>query len=173
MTPTPGLPHADRLGAELAALLRGRNAHLDAEAILAGIPVDRVNDRPPGAPHSLWELLEHLRFTQADILEFCQPAAPASGAPEAGYAEKRWPDDYWPRREGTAADWTVALGAFLRDRDALVALALDPEADLLDEFDHAPGYTLARELMLAADHNSHHLGQVILLRRQLGLWPPG
>lgn len=162
MRPEPGLPPSARLGAELAALLRGGNAHLDAASILAGVPAGRINDRPDGLPHSLWDLLGHLHITQADILEFCR----------GDYAEKQWPADYWPDREGTEADWDAARDRFFADLDALVALALDPEADLLAELDHAPGYTLLRELMLAADHNAHHLGQVIALRRQLGLWPP-
>lgn len=160
--PESGLSGETRLRAELAALLRGRNAHVDATTALRGVPPDRVNDRAEGLPHSLWDLLEHLRFTQADILEFCR----------GDYREKAWPADYWPDRDATAADWDAARDAFLRDTDALVALAESEGGDLFAEFAWAPGYTLLRELLLAADHNAHHLGQVIALRRQLGLWPP-
>lgn len=150
-----------RLRREVAALLRGRQAHLDAEAALAGIPSDRVNDRVDGFPHSLWDLVEHLRFTQADILEFTT---------RADYAEKAWPDAYWPDEDAAPGEFDAARASFLHDLDALVALAED--ADLFSELAWAPGYTPLRELLLAADHNAHHLGQVIALRRQLGLWPP-
>lgn len=157
-TPTPNLPPDARLRAELVALLRGRNAHVDATRALANIHASRVNDRVEGVPHSLWDLLEHLRVTQADILEFCRP----------GYADKSWPDDYWPSAPASASDWQPAHEAFFSDLDALIELA--ETGDLYAEFDWAPGYTLLREILLAADHTSHHLGQIVMLRRQLGLW---
>lgn len=147
-----------RLRHELVALLRAQQAHVDLATALDGIPPDRVNDRADGVPHSLYDLVEHLRFTQADILEFCRP----------GYAEKRWPEDYWPSQEATPDRWRQSCAALLADLDALVRLA--ETGDLYAEFDWAPGYTLLREILVAADHNSHHLGQVVQLRRQLGLW---
>lgn len=163
MPPLPPAPDLDpdaRLRAELVALLRGGQAHLDAEHVLNGIPPARVNDRAEGTPHSLWDLLEHLRRTQADILEFCRP----------GYTEKAWPADYWPPSPARDADWDTARSRFTEDLDALTTLA--ETGDLFATFEWAPGYTLLRELLLAADHTSHHLGQIITLRRQLGLWPP-
>ena len=160
MTPPSDLSPDARLRHELAALLRGAQAHVDARTALAGVPPDRVNDRVPGWDHSLWDLVEHLRFTQADILEFIQD----------DYAEKEWPADYWPDRDADAADWRRSVAGFLGDLDALVALT--QTADLAAELPHAPGYTVLREVLLAADHNGHHLGQVVALRRQLGLWPP-
>lgn len=162
MPPPTALDPVVRLRHELAALLRGRQAHIDAETALRGIPNEAVNRRPASCAHSLWDLTEHLRFTQADILEFTT---------RADYAEKSWPDDYWPDADAGADDFEAARAAFLRDLDALVALA--ESADLFGELPWAPGYTPLRELLLAADHNAHHLGQVVTLRRQLGLWPPG
>ena len=143
-------------------LLRGRQAHVGTAEALRGVPSDRVNDRVDGLPHSLWDLLEHLRIAQADILEF---------ATDAGYEAKAWPADYWPDAEAAPGDWDAALAGFLSDLDTLAGLA--ETGDLYAELGHAPGYTLLRQVMLAADHNSHHLGQVVQLRRQLGLWPPG
>ena len=160
MTPPTDLSPDRRLRHELAALLRGAQAHVDAHAALAGVPPDRVNDRVPGWDHSLWDLVEHLRLTQADILEFIR----------GDYAEKEWPADYWPDRDAGAGDWRQSVAAFSDDLDALVELTRT--ADLTAELAHAPGYTVLRELLLAADHNAHHLGQVVALRRQLGLWPP-
>ena len=163
MAPPPsGLAPDQRLRHELAALLRGRQAHVDAVTALGGVPPDQINARPAGSPHSLWELLDHLRFTQADILEFVR---------DPGYAAKRWPDDYWPDHDGSPSEWEATVAAFLTDLDALAALA--ETGDLTAELAHAPGYTLLRELLLVADHNSHHLGQIVLLRRQLGIWPVG
>lgn len=156
--PTPRLPPDARLRAELVALLRGAQAHVDAPTALADVPPERVNDRVDGLPYSLWDLAWHLRFTQADILAFCRP----------GYVEAEWPADYWPERPATAEDWAACLDAFFADLDALVGLA--ETGDLFAEFAWAPGYTLVREILLAADHTSHHLGQVVSLRRQLGLW---
>ena len=162
MTAPPRDLEADaRLRHELAALLDGGQASVDAAGALGAVPPARVNDRVPGWDHSLWDLLEHLRFTQADILEF---------STDAGYAEKRWPTDYWPALEAVDGDWDRALEAFLADLEALKALVRT--GDLFAELGHALGYTLLRELMLAAEHNAHHVGQVIALRRQLGIWPP-
>ena len=153
----------DRLRTELVALLRGGNAHVATADALRGVPTAAINEKPGSSPHSLWDLLEHLRFTQADILDFTR-------GPD--YTEKRWPADYWPDAPGTAADWNRALAAFLADLDALIEMAEDEALDLIAELAHAPGYTPLRELLLTADHNSHHVGQVVLVRRLLGCWPP-
>ncbi|WP_420455122.1 DinB family protein [Rubrivirga sp.] len=161
MSPPPsGLSPDARLRHELVALLRGGQAHTGLRA-LADVPPDRVNDRVAGLPHSLWDLLDHLRFTQADILEY---------ATDPGYRDKTWPADYWPDGDAGPDDWDAARDAFRTDLDALAALA--ETADLTAELAWAPGYTVLRQVLLAADHNAHHLGQVVALRRQLGLWPP-
>ena len=149
-----------RLRHEVAALLRGRQAHVDAEAALGGVPLDRVDDRA-GGEHSLWELAWHLRFTQADILRF---------ATSPDYEEPAWPDAYWPGGPAPPGGWDETVRAFLDDRDALVDLA--HAGDLTAELAWSPGYTLLRELLLAADHAAYHLGEVVALRRRLGLWPP-
>ena len=156
--PTPDLAPDARLRAELVALLRGRNGHVDATTALDDIPPARVNERPDGVDHSLWDLVQHLRLAQADILEYCSP----------GYVTKAWPDEYWPDAPASPSDWTASLAAFHADTEAFIELATT--GDLTSEFAWAPGYTLLRQILLAADHNSHHLGQVVMLRRQLGLW---
>ena len=158
-TPPRSLGPDARLRHEVAALLRGQQAHVDAHAALAGVPPDGVDDRAGGA-HSLYDLVWHLRFTQADILEFSRGAS---------YRDKAWPGDYWPDGLADGA-WDAECAAFLADLDTLVGLA--ETGDLVAEFEHAPGYTLLRELLLVADHNAYHLGQVVALRRRLGLWPP-
>lgn len=141
-------------------MLRGRNAHVDAATALDGVPPDRVDERA-GGEHSLWELAEHLRIAQADILEF---------STSADYRGKEWPDDYWPDADAAEGAWDDTCRAFFSDLDALIGLA--QTGDLTAEFDHAPGYTRLRQLLLAADHNAYHLGQIVAVRRRLGLWPP-
>ena len=102
-----------------------------------------------------------MRFTQADLLEF-------TTTPD--YREKAWPGDYWPSGDAGPGEFESVRAAFLDDLDALVRLA--ETADLLAELPWAPGYTPLRELLLAADHTAYHLGEVVALRRRLGLWPP-
>jgi hypothetical protein len=162
--PEPGLAGDARLRAEVVALLRGGHAHAAAAAILDGIPFARVNERVDGLPHTLWELVYHLWFAQHDILVF-------SINPD--YEGHDWPGDYWPAAEATRESWADTTQAFFDDQEKLVRLVESEATDLLAEFDHAPGYTLLREALLAADHNAHHLGQVITLRRLLGLWDEG
>lgn len=161
MPPPRDLAPDARLRYELTALLRARQAHAGLTA-LDGVPDDRVNDRVDGLPHSLYDLLWHLRMAQADILEY---------ATSPDYESKDWPADYWPDAPAGPGDWGRERAAFLADLDALIALA--ESADLTAELDHAPGFTVLRQILVAADHNSHHLGQIIMVRRQLGLWPPG
>jgi uncharacterized damage-inducible protein DinB len=161
MKPPRDLAPDARLRHELAALLRGGQAHVGPRA-LDGVPEDRVDDRVGGLPHSLYDLLWHLRRAQADLLEY---------ATSADYRPKDWPDDYWPDAPATPGDWDRERAAFLRDLDALVRLA--ETADLTAELGHAPGFTVLRQILVAADHNAHHLGQIVDVRRALGLWPPG
>jgi hypothetical protein len=159
--PQAGLAGDARLRAEVVALLRGGPAHADARTVLDGIPFARVNERVEGLPYTLWEMVYHLWFSQHDILVF-------SINPD--YEARDWPGDYWPDAEATETSWADTVQAFFDDQDKLVRLVESPETDLLTEFDHAPGYTLLREALLAADHNAHHLGEVIVLRRLLGIW---
>ncbi|MEP0545351.1 MAG: DinB family protein [Rhodothermales bacterium] len=159
--PESGLAPDARLRAEIVAVLRGGHAHVDTRTALADLPAARVNDRPDGFPHSLWDLVEHLRIAQRDILDF---------ALDADYEALAWPDDYWPDADATPAAWEAARRAFLADLDAVVALVEDEATDPLTELDHAPGYTILRQALLVADHNAHHLGQVVAVRRALGLW---
>lgn len=148
---------------QLAALLRWEDAHANLERIAAGVPHDRWSASAPGLPYTLWQLLEHIRLAQHDILDFCR---------NPGYTELRWPDDYWPPA-GTVpseADVSTTLGALRQDRDALAAMALDSRVDLFARIPHGTGQTYLRELLLVADHTSYHLGQMVVVRRALGIW---
>lgn len=147
----------------LAGLLRWEDAHAGVDRVADGVPVDRWSASAPGLPHTLWQLLEHVRLAQHDILDFCRNPA---------YTELRWPDDYWPPASDvpTAADVATSLKALREDREALSALALDPGIDLFARISHGTGQTYLRELLLAADHTSYHVGQMVVVRRALGIW---
>ncbi len=154
----------DRLRAQLIRLLGWEDAHVGLEAALSSVPMEHRGTRPAGMPHSLWELLEHVRRTQRDILDFCRGAA---------YVEPAWPDDYWPPSPApsTAEAWDESVAAVRSDREALQRLAADPALDLFATIPHGTGQTYLRELLVVADHNAYHVGQLVLVRRMLDIWP--
>ena len=154
----------DRLRAQLARLLDWQDAHATFDAAVAGVAPEHRGTRPARSPHSLWELVEHVRLAQRDILDFCRDPA---------YAEPSWPADYWPASPAPPSPeaWDESLAAVRRDREELQRLAGDPELDLFAAIPHGTGQTYLRELLLVADHTAYHVGQLVLTRRLLGLWP--
>ena len=144
------------------ALLRGGQAYETFEAIVGGFPPSLRGVVAPHAEHSAWQILEHMRIAQRDILDF-------SRNENGMYVELKWPEDYWPATAAPPADngWDAAIEAFLADRAALEALVLDPRKDLFAPFPWGDGQTLLREALLAADHASYHLGQIVIVRRLL------
>jgi len=150
------MDHDKELKNHLIELLDGRSAHIDVESALDGFPLDRINERIPGSPHTAWQLLEHIRIAQWDILDF---------SVNPGYKEMKWPDDYWPKAEATEEDWARSVEQVLGDLQKMRDLVADPDTDLFKPLDHGQGQTLLREAMLVADHNAYHIGQLVLLRR--------
>lgn len=148
---------------QLAALLAWEDAHVGFDAAVEGIPPELRGRVPDGLPHSPWQLVEHLRRTQHDILDFCV---------NSHYEELTWPDDYWPASPApsSAAEWDESVRAFKADRRKLQALANDSTIDLAATIAHGSGQTYLRELVLAADHAAYHIGQLVLVRRALGSW---
>jgi uncharacterized damage-inducible protein DinB len=150
--------------AHIAKLLDWEDAHVGFPAAVKGIPPSMRGFVPDGWDHSAWQLVEHIRVAQADILEFCI---------DPKYKAKKWPDDYWPAspkpRNGGA--WTASIAAVRSDCDTLKQLANNPKIDLVAEIPHGEGQTYLRELLLVADHTAYHVGQIIALRRQVGIWP--
>jgi uncharacterized damage-inducible protein DinB len=148
----------------LGRLLAWEDAHVGFEAAVANISPEHRGLQPPGCPWSAWQLVEHLRLAQWDILDFCR---------NPHYEEKRWPNDYWPASpEPPSSDaWEVSIRQVLDDRRELQELAANPDVDLGARIPHGSGQTYLRELALVADHNAYHVGQLILLRRLLGIWP--
>jgi len=157
------MPDEKALRAQLVKLLDFKEAHVDFDRAVTGVPPRLRGAVPDGAEHSLWQLVEHLRIAQADILEFCLTAK---------YKEKKWPEDYWPKSPSprTAAAWTKAIAAYRRDRKTLQRLVANPTIDLLATIPHGTGQTYLREILLVADHNGYHIGQIVALRRRLGIW---
>jgi uncharacterized damage-inducible protein DinB len=146
----------------LVKLLSWEDSHVGFDAAVAGIPGPMRGKRVSGA-HSPWELLEHIRITQHDILDFSR---------NSGYTERQWPKDYWPPTPAppSAAAWDASIVQCARDREALQKLASDPDIDLTAKIPHGDGQTYMRELVLAADHAAYHVGQLVLVRQLLGIW---
>ena len=144
----------------LAELLRMKSAHLDFDAAVSGFPPELRGQKPPGAPHSAWQLLEHMRIAQEDILDFSR---------NPKYREKKFPDDYWPPAEAPASadEWDRSLQQFQSELKEMQALIADTSHDLLAKLPHGTGQTLLREALLVADHNAYHLGQFVFLRKML------
>lgn len=151
---------------ELIALLDGGQAHATFEDAAKDFPAKLRGIVPEGLPYSAWQIVEHLRIAQRDVLEFSDNA-------DGSYKPMKWPDDYWPKSAGPpdAEAWEESLAAIRADRksfDELVHGADD--AELVKAFEWGDGQTLLREALLIADHNAYHTGELIVVRRLLGAW---
>lgn len=153
----------DPLRKQIADLLNWSDAHVGFDKTVKGIGPRFRGVVPTGLPHSAWQLLEHLRIAQADILEFCRSAR---------YKEKKWPDDYWPAspKPPSTAAWTRSIAGFRRDRTTLQRLARNTKIDLFAAIPHGTGQTYLRELLLIADHTAYHVGQLVIVRRAMDIW---
>jgi uncharacterized damage-inducible protein DinB len=148
----------------IAAALGWREAHVSFEDAVAGLPGDVRGVRPPGYPHSVWELVEHIRLAQADLVDFMEDDA---------YSAPAWPDDYWPHAPAppSPAAWEAALESVRRDRERLAAVAARPTLELATAIPGGTGQTYLRTLLVAVDHAAYHVGQIVAVRRLLGAWP--
>ncbi|MCI0417188.1 DinB family protein [bacterium] len=147
---------------QLRRLLDWEDAHVSFDKAIQGIPPDLQGVQPAGLPYSAWQILEHLRLCQYDILDFCRN-------PE--YKERGF-EDYWPNTIApNAVDaWNKSIAAYRKDREDLTSLAIKPEIDLYAMIPWGTGQTILRELLLVADHNAYHVADLIAVRRLLGLW---
>lgn len=148
---------------ELAALLRGGEAHVKAETALAGVSPQLRNARPAPDVHSVWEELEHLRIAQEDILRFTIDSL---------WESPKWPEGYWPASADSVTDemWKSSVERFFADLEELITLVQDGSLDLTAKIPHGKGQTYLREALLAADHNAYHLGQIVQARKLLHDW---
>ncbi len=148
----------------LIGLLDWHDAHANFETILANWPPELRGVKPEGCPHTAWQLLEHLRICQWDILEFSR---------DSNHSSPDFPSGYWPPSAAPPSNtaWDDSITHFRRDLEETKRLLEDPSVDLFAPIAHGQGQTVLREALLVADHNSYHLGQLVLLRRLLGNWP--
>lgn len=148
---------------QLVKVIDWEEAHVPFDRAVKGIPPSMRGVVPNGWEHSAWQLVEHIRIAQADILEFSITAK---------YKAKKWPDDYWPKASAprNAAAWSKSIAEIRKDRKKLQQLAKNPRVDLTAEIPHGTGQTYLREILLVAAHNSYHIGQIVSLRKQLSIW---
>ena len=158
------MPDDTALREHLIKLLEGGQAHTTLDSAVLGFPLDRIGVRPKGLPYSAWELLEHLRIAQEDILRF---------SISADYKSPKWPEGYWPTSPAPEKEshWARSVKAIRKDLAEFRELVRDPKQDLYRKFPWGDGQTLLREALLIADHNAYHIGQLVLVRRLLGVWP--
>lgn len=150
--------------AQLVNLLTMQQAHMGFEGAVKDFPLEQINARPTGLNYTYWHLLEHLRIAQWDILDYIR---------NPRYQAIEWPRDYWPAPDATtdAAGWRRSVDQFLADRAALVAITRDPQTDLYAPIPHGyDGHTILREILVVADHNAYHIGELGILRQINGLW---
>ncbi len=159
----PTDPHR-ALREHVVALLEGAHAHVQFEDAVADLPTELRGAKPAGQPFTPWRLLEHIRISQWDIVEFTNSATHVS--PE-------WPRGYWPPDDAPpdARDWEKSVAQVIRDRGAMKRLVTDPGTDLFARLPHGTGQTVLGEALLIADHNAYHVGQLVFVRRLLGAWP--
>ena len=144
----------------LISLLDGGNAHISFDDFVKDFPVEKCSERIEGIPYTAWQVLEHMRIAQWDILEFSRDAA---------HVSPKWPKGYWPEKDvvGDSAKWNETVENFRADLKTMQALVADPSIDLFAKISHGSGQTILREALLVADHNANHLGALIVMARLL------
>lgn len=154
---------SSELRSRLKDVLTWHSAHADLERAVKNVAPEYRGRRPNDLPYSLWQVLEHIRLAQADILAYCL---------NAEYGSPEWPDDFWPpdATPPTREAWQASIDGIRRDRQRLVQMI--DEVDVDASVPHAREHTFLREILLVADHTAYHIGQMVVLRRMLGIWPP-
>ena len=141
-------------------VLRGEGAHISFEDLVADFPVEKCGERIEGLPYTAWQVLEHIRIAQWDILEFSR---------DGKHVSPKWPEGYWPKPQelGNATLWNETVEKFREDLKQMEAMAADPATDLFAKIPHGTGQTILREALLVADHNAYHLGALAVMSRLL------
>lgn len=149
---------------QLVNLLTIRQAHMSFDDAVKNFPIAHMNTKPSGVEYSFWHLLEHIRIAQWDILDYCR---------NPDYKHMEWPRDYWPAKEAETdqAGWQSTIDQFLADRAELVGIIQNPQTDLYAPIPHGTdGHTILREILVVADHNAYHIGELAILRQVVGIW---
>ena len=148
----------------LLNLLSVRQAHMSFDDSVKNFPPDQINTYPPNVSYTPWHLIEHLRITQWDILDYIR---------NPNYRYMEWPKEYWPAQDAQAdaAAWQQTLDQFHADLNALEAIVRDPQTDLMAQIPHGEeGHTILREILVVADHNAYHIGELGILRQVMDAW---
>ena len=157
------MDHEQSLREQLRELLDWEDAHVGFDHAVEGMDPEKYGEVPQGFAHSVWQLVEHIRRCQFDILDFCR---------NVQYKEPASMKEYWPPTVAPPSSeaWRESIAAYRRDREDLKKLAADEKIDLFSKIPHGTGQTYLRELILVADHNAYHVGQIVATRRALGTW---
>ena len=147
----------------LIKLLKGGNAHMTLKEAVKDYPLAKINEVFPNGEYSSWHLLEHIRRTQNDILEFIV---------NPNYQDKEWPKDYWPARseKATKKDWQKTINSFQKDLQTLEEIAANPKTDLFAKIKWGDGQTILREMLLVVDHSTYHIGEFAIMRQTMNTW---
>lgn len=147
----------------LLEFLHGGNAHLELATVVDDFPFELLGKKPKGAPHTAWQLVEHIRFTTNDLLVF---------STDSKYKAQKWPDSYWPKEEAPASKeaWEQCVQGLKKDFAEFEKLVENPKSDLFAKIPWGDGQTLLREVLLACTHTSYHLGELVFLKKELGTW---
>ena len=153
----------DPIRGQVAALLKGGQAHVTFDDAVKDFPTKQRGVKPNGMPYSAWQLLEHIRIAQSDILEFSR---------DSKHTSPKWPEGYWPETEKPPSDaaWDNSIADVKRGLLEIQNLINDPKTDLNAKIPHGTGQTILREALLVADHSAYHVGQLVIVRRLLGAW---
>jgi hypothetical protein len=155
----------DAVRQHVLSLLRGGNAHMTFDDAVEDFPETLINAKAPNVEYTFWHLIEHLRITQWDILEYVR---------NPKHVSPSWPEGYWPARDAqaTPADWQDTIQRFRGDLEAMQNIVADPDTDLTAPIPHGyDGHTVLREALLVADHNAYHIGELGVLRQVMKGWP--
>ncbi len=154
----------DAVRAIVARSLGWEEAHATLEASVANLAPELRGQRPGVFPHSVWELLEHIRIAQEDLADFME---------RADYHQLKWPDEYWPSNPAPPSEgaWDESIAAVLRDREHLKEIAMRPSIDLTAKIPWGTGQTYLRTILVSVDHTAYHVGQILVVRKFLGAWP--
>lgn len=147
----------------LLSLLKGGNAHMTLDEAVRSYPVSMINAKFPKGTYSSWHLLEHIRITQNDILDFVR---------NPKYKELEWPKEYWPpeNKKATEKEWKKTTNQFNADLKALQKIVLNPKTNLYAPISWGKGQTILREILLVTDHNAYHIGEFAIMRQTMGTW---
>lgn len=147
----------------LVDLIEKGNAHISLDKALENVPFDVLGERPDNLPYSIWQIIEHIRIAQWDILEFSR---------DANHVSPEWPEGYWPKETAPQSQdaWQKCVEKIKTERSSFIELIENAGDDLFKPFEHGNGQSLLKEALVLADHNSYHCGEIIVIRRLLNAW---